>query len=193
MCLQGLHSMCVDNLIRMFNNTEPLSIEERERRSKALRPDWIEIARSGESQKISSDTALKQWQEQNKELLRKFEDAKSVLAACNPHNQLPKWDATYTKYASPNQDYDSFKTRLKNNKQDLVWQCELVMAYWKLHLIAGEPVPPYYAERVAILLRKAKEHEKEKQWLAAWCKHFGTSNRDHGKYYKLTKRAEKLG
>ena len=177
----------VDDLIRMFNNTEPLSIEECEQRSRALRPNWIEMRKRGET--------FEQWRERNQELLSKCEDAKNVLAERNPHNQSPSWDATHTKLVSPNQDFNLFKVHLSTNKQDLIYQCKTVMAYMKLHLIAGEPVPPYYAERVAILLRKAKEHEKEKQWLVAWCRHFAIDHGYgiHGTYAKLMNRAQKLG
>lgn len=71
-----------------------------------------------------------------------------------------------------NQDEESFRTFMKQVDQDLAWQCETVTAAFEQFLKTGEIPAPHYPMRVAILLRKAKDLIREKQFLAAWCKHF---------------------
>ena len=68
---------------------------------------------------------------------------------------------------------DEAKLFIRSKAQDLDWQCRTVGEYFTYHQRTGDVVPPHYPERIAILLRKAKEPEREWAWLAAWCRHFG--------------------
>ena len=65
------------------------------------------------------------------------------------------------------------KPFIRSKAQDLGWQCRTVGEYFTYHQRTGDIVPPHYPERIAILLRKAKELEREGAWLTAWCRHFG--------------------
>ncbi len=91
-----------------------------------------------------------------------------------------------------NQDYQAFRGHLRKTDQDLGWQCDSVRDAFSGYLKTGEIPAPYFPMRIAILLRKAKETEREKMFLTAWCRHFGTGNPSSGKYYKLSERLQKL-
>ena len=70
-------------------------------------------------------------------------------------------------------EQDEIKPFVKSKAQDLGWQCRTVDTYFTYHQRTADIVPPAYPQRIAILLRKAKELAREKAWLAAWCRHFG--------------------
>ena len=72
-----------------------------------------------------------------------------------------------------NLEQDAIKPFIRSKAQDLGWQCRTVGEYFTYHQRTGDIIPPHYPERIAILLRKAKELAREKAWLAAWCRHFG--------------------
>lgn len=84
------------------------------------------------------------------------------------------------------QNHTSFRGLLKSTNDDLGWQCRTVADSFRRYLEIGESPAPYFPMRVAIILRKAKEHARERTFLAAWRRHF----RYHD---KLNKRAAKLG
>lgn len=90
-----------------------------------------------------------------------------------------------------NQDEASFREFMKKVDQDLGWQCDTVADSFRRFRARGLVPAPHYPMRIAILLRKAKEHEREKRFLRAWCRHFPTGN--GVKYGKLVERARKLG
>ena len=89
------------------------------------------------------------------------------------------------------QDSESFFSNLRSKDQNLEWQCDTVAASFRRYLEIGEVPAPYFPWRVAILLRKAKQHDREKRFLAAWCRHFPFGN--GVKYGKIVERARKLG
>lgn len=90
-----------------------------------------------------------------------------------------------------NQDEDSFRTFIKEVDQNLDWQCDTVAAAFDRFWETGEVPAPHYPMRIAVLLRKAKDFDRERQFLAAWCKHFPSGNgRTFG---KLLERAKKVG
>jgi len=80
---------------------------------------------------------------------------------------------------------------LKSADQDLQWQCETVAASFRKYRSSGEVPAPHYPMRIAILLSKAKDFDRERKFLSAWCKHFPVGNGT--KYAALVKRAEKAG
>lgn len=90
-----------------------------------------------------------------------------------------------------NQDEASFRAFLKSVDQDLGWQCGTVAETFKRYLQNGMIPPPYYPTRVTVLLRKAHDHDREKRFLAAWCRHFPEGN--GVKYEKLVERAKEVG
>ena len=90
-----------------------------------------------------------------------------------------------------NQDYDSFRAFIKKVDQNLEWQCETVAAAFDRYQKTGEIPAPHYPMRIAILLRKAKDFNRERQFLAAWCNHFPSGN--GVKYGALVERAKKAG
>lgn len=90
-----------------------------------------------------------------------------------------------------NQDEASFRKFMKTADQDLQWQCETVAASFRKYRLSGEVPAPHYPMRVAILLSKEKDFDRERKFLAAWCKHFPAGN--GATYAALVKRAEKTG
>ena len=90
-----------------------------------------------------------------------------------------------------NQDEQAFRTFIKQVDQDIEWQCSTVMDAFTRYLKVGEVPAPHYPMRVAVLLRKAKDHDREKQFLAAWCRHFPVGN--GATYVKLVERAKAVG
>jgi hypothetical protein len=55
----------------------------------------------------------------------------------------------------------------------------------------GRPVPPAQPKRIAIILRKARRPDIERQFLAAWCRHFPDGR--GAIYAELVERAQKCG
>ncbi|MGX9182007.1 hypothetical protein [Mesorhizobium sp. BHbdii] len=90
-----------------------------------------------------------------------------------------------------NQDDASFRAFMKTADQDLAWQCDTVSDAFRHYLITGEIPAPHYPMRVAVLLRKEKDFEREKRFLAAWCRHFPSGNGTT--YAKLVERARQSG
>ena len=89
------------------------------------------------------------------------------------------------------QDNASFRSTLKKTDQDLAWQCKKVSADFRKYLETGEIPLPHFPMRIAVLLRKAKEHGREKRFLAAWLRHFGGIG-NNGTYAQIETRAQKL-
>ncbi|MTE01996.1 hypothetical protein GIY56_17040 [Paracoccus sp. YIM 132242] len=86
---------------------------------------------------------------------------------------------------------DEFRTHLRSIDNDLGAQVEIVNTACRVYFDTGDIPAPYYAWRIAIILSKAKEAEHERAFLAAWCRHFGsTSGR---RYEDLAERARKRG
>ena len=90
-----------------------------------------------------------------------------------------------------NQDEKSFRAFIKQTDQDLDWQCDTVAAAFERFQETGEVPAPHYPMRIAVLLRKAKDLNRERQFLSAWCNHFPSGN--GATYGKLLARAKKVG
>ena len=80
---------------------------------------------------------------------------------------------------------------MRNADQNLDWQCDTVAAGFERFKRPGRFRAPHYPMRIAILLRKARDSDREKQFLAAWCRHFPSGN--GVTYGKLAERARKMG
>ena len=90
-----------------------------------------------------------------------------------------------------NRDESSFRTFMKTADQDLGWQCDTVSDAFRRYLTTGEIPAPHHPMRIAVLLRKERDFDREKQFLAAWCRHFPSGN--GATYAKLVERAMKSG
>ena len=90
-----------------------------------------------------------------------------------------------------NQDKKSFRAFIRETDQDLDWQCDTVAAAFERFQETGEVPAPHYPMRINVLLRKAKDLDRERQFLSAWCRHFPSGN--GATYGKLLARAEKVG
>jgi hypothetical protein len=89
---------------------------------------------------------------------------------------------------------DQFRQHLKNTNNDLDFQVKIVADDFSQYVVTGEAPAPYYPMRIAIILSKAKMKDQEREFLAAWCRHFSAiGRRVGGSYGDLVKRAEKLG
>lgn len=89
-----------------------------------------------------------------------------------------------------NQDEETFRAFMKGADQNLAWQCSTVSDAFRRYLEIGEAPAPHYPMRVAVLLSKAKDLDREKKFLAAWCMHFPSGNGT--KYAALVERAKKV-
>lgn len=93
-----------------------------------------------------------------------------------------------------NQPEDAFFAYMKSIDNDLDVHVGIVKDAFKLYVQRGEIPAPHYAWRIAVILRKAKMKEKEKEFLTAWCRHFGKIERRAGvTYADLAERAAKMG
>lgn len=89
------------------------------------------------------------------------------------------------------QDEETFRTFMKEADQDLAWQCNTVSDAFQRYLEIGETPAPHYPMRVAVLLSKAKDFNREREFLAAWCAHFPSGN--GATYAVLLEMAKKVG
>lgn len=81
---------------------------------------------------------------------------------------------------------------IKANKDNLVWQLRMIDRAFSDWIERGHTMPPYYANRVVTILRKQKNLDGERAFLAAYVPHI----RQHasGKTdAALIERADKLG
>ena len=81
---------------------------------------------------------------------------------------------------------------IKQYDNDLAKQVEIVsegLDGWKR---SGMTPAPYYSYRIAVILSKQKEAEREKAFLAAWCRHFSEVGIGQ-RYADLVERARKKG
>ena len=90
-----------------------------------------------------------------------------------------------------NQDENSFPRFIKEVDQNLDWQCDTVAAAFEHFQETGEIPAPHYPMRIAVLLRKAKDFDRERHFLLVWCRHFSSGN--GATYGKLVERAKKVG
>ncbi|THK37386.1 hypothetical protein EHS39_14265 [Ensifer sp. MPMI2T] len=84
-----------------------------------------------------------------------------------------------------------FRAHLRSIDNDLAVQLEIVDKACRSYFDTGEIPAPYYPWRIAVILSKLKMKEREREFLACWCRHFA-----HGigaRYGELVKRAERLG
>ncbi|WP_324260181.1 hypothetical protein U4960_08270 [Altererythrobacter sp. H2] len=91
-----------------------------------------------------------------------------------------------------NQSEENFRTELKAINNDLVEQIKIIEHCLDRWFSVGEAPPPYYAWRVAVILRKAKEHGREREFLRVYLKNFQSlfeGRRDR----MLRERAQSLG
>ena len=92
-----------------------------------------------------------------------------------------------------NQPEESFRAELKAIDNDLVEQIKIIEHCLPRWFSMGEFPPPYYALRIAVILRKSKESGREREFLRAYLTNFrsrfGGSRTDE----KLVERAQKLG
>ena len=73
------------------------------------------------------------------------------------------------------QSEEAFHGDLKAIENDLFGQIAIIGEGLDLWFQYGIVVPPHYPRRVAIILAKAKRQGEEREFLAAWCRHFGGS------------------
>ncbi|MCR9282635.1 MAG: hypothetical protein NXH99_13150 [Rhodobacteraceae bacterium] len=90
-----------------------------------------------------------------------------------------------------NEPEDQFRNHLNSIDNDLAAQVEIVDDSCRKYFETGEVPAPYYAWRIAIILGKSKKANLEREFLAAWCKHF--SDGVGARYEALVKRAIKKG
>ena len=88
-------------------------------------------------------------------------------------------------------DEKKFRDFIKDTNHNLEWQCRTVRKAFSQYTKTAEVPAPHFPMRVAVLLRRAGEHQRERDFLAAWCRHFETG--PGVTYDKLMQRARKVG
>lgn len=92
-----------------------------------------------------------------------------------------------------NQPEEEFRAALKSIDNDVTEQIKIIEHCLPRWFTMGDFPPPYYAWRIVVILRKAKEHDRERKFLRAYLinfrSRFGGSRRDE----MLIDRAAKMG
>ncbi|MGY4199047.1 hypothetical protein [Bradyrhizobium sp. USDA 4520] len=83
-----------------------------------------------------------------------------------------------------------FRHHLKAIDNNLGEQTAIIADAFSKYLKMGEVPAPHYPWRIAIILRREKRLDLEKQFLAAWCGHFSGGN--GVRYAQLVDRLRKL-
>ena len=161
-----------DALTEWLNSKPVLTLAEVETRHeafhKSMRIDWLGLRKA----RFTVDEAIAQgrtdlvpevmqWAMTQDRAITRGE----AMAWRKDITPLPREAEIYSPYS------DRHESALRETKQDLGFNCDFVRASFKRHLEIGEPVPPYFVWRVAVLLRKAKQKKRELLFLRAWCRH----------------------
>jgi hypothetical protein len=77
-----------------------------------------------------------------------------------------------------NQSTEDFKAHLKETDNNLMEQISIFNFGLNRWFEYVENHPPYFPRRIAVILSKRKELEKEKQFLGAYCRHFKFTNQE---------------
>lgn len=86
-------------------------------------------------------------------------------------------------------DEDEFRAHLRSIDNDLREQVRIVLEGAHHYFSNGVVPAPYYAWRIAVILRKAKEHLLEAEFAEAFTRHFGNGN--GARYSRIAERAVK--
>lgn len=86
---------------------------------------------------------------------------------------------------------DEFRAHLQSIDNELSAQLVIVDKACRSYFDTGEVPAPYYPWRIAVILNKRRMKDREREFLAGWCRHFGISG--GRRYEELVKRAKKLG
>jgi hypothetical protein len=92
-----------------------------------------------------------------------------------------------------NQPEEDFHSALKAIDNNIIEQIKIVEHYLPRWFSMGEFPPPYYAWRIVVILRKAKEHGREQKFLRAYLINFRSRFGGSRTNEKLVERAEKMG
>ena len=183
----------VDALVSWLDAAEPISTEE----AKALRAacqksmdiDWIGLHKADLTlEQAVADERTDLVGERRLIALRDRPSAEVNLESLEDINTTP-WPIPDL-YAS---DQDEFKQNLREVDQDLGIQCDFVRTFFSRHWQIGIIGITYYVWRVAVILRKAKELERELRFLRACCRHRAANVCLEGREQKLAARLRKKG
>lgn len=92
-----------------------------------------------------------------------------------------------------NQTEEKFRADLKEINNNIVEQIKIIEHCLPRWFSMGEFPPPYYASRIVVILRKAKEYGRESKFLRAYLTHFRSSLGESRTVELLIQRAEVLG
>ena len=90
-----------------------------------------------------------------------------------------------------NQSEENFRKELQSIDNDIERQISIFQESLDRWFNHGETHPPYYPWRIAVILSKLGKKGKEREFLAAYCRHF--LNRKGDRDEKIVARAKKLG
>ena len=102
------------------------------------------------------------------------------------------WGVAMGAHPILNQTEESFRAELQSIKQNLNAQIDIFNHGLAEYFRTGDYPPPYYPMRIAIILRKQKQLDRERRFLSAYCEHFAPTARSRiGN--KFVERARKAG
>ena len=183
----------VDALIEWLEDATPISKEEVEVRQEAFRKstqiDWIGLRNAD----LTLEEAVANGRTDlvgARMLLAIRDKPDSVITRGNLEDiGTEPWPITDI-FSS---GYSSHKEILRDIKQDLGIQCDFVQTFFSRHFQIGSVGITYYVWRVFVLLRKAKELERELRFLSAVCRHKAANVCPEDRMKKLVARLQKKG
>lgn len=92
-----------------------------------------------------------------------------------------------------NQPDEEFRVALRSIDNDIIEQIKIIEHCLPRWFSIGEFPPPYYAGRIAVILRKAKEYGRERKFLRAYLVNFRSRLGKGRADERLIERAEKMG
>ena len=183
----------VDALIEWLEDATPISKEEVEVRQEAFRKstqiDWIGLRNAD----LTLEEAVANGRTDlvgARMLLAIRDKPDSIITRGNLEDiGTEPWPITDI-FSS---GYSSHKEILRDIKQDLGIQCDFVQTFFSRHFQIGSVGITYYVWRVFVLLRKAKELERELRFLSAVCRHKAANVCPEDRMKKLVARLQKKG
>ncbi|MET4634900.1 HIRAN domain-containing protein [Kaistia defluvii] len=171
------------DLYRTFNPLKP---------SKALSPEESTAADDAALARLDAlITFLKEAKKPSSQHLEKLRRAQSELTTSRMFENGETYGQASGAPAFLNLPEVDFRNHLRSIDNDLSAQIDIVDTACRSYFETGEVPAPYYPWRIAVILSKRKLKDREREFLAAWCRHFTSGSGE--RYVALAERARKLG
>ncbi|MDE0113804.1 MAG: hypothetical protein OXN84_16140 [Albidovulum sp.] len=183
----------VDALIKWLEAAPPISEKERRTRARIFREstriDWIGLRKANLT--IEEAVANERTDLVGKRMLIAMRNKSDGAITRGDLSDIGTTPWPISDIYSRN--HAEFKQSLREVDQDLGIQCDFVRTFFSRHFQIGEIGVTYYVWRVFVLLRKAKELERELGFLRAVCRHKTANVCPEYRMIKLAAQLEKKG